>query len=213
MDFKRYIASRIRAEGVSEDELYAMLAVPPDSSMGDFALPCFRLAKALRKAPVLIAEDLRSSYPVDSIVSEVSAVNGYLNFKIDRAFWAKETLSRVLSERERYGSSDEGKGKTVCIDYSSVNIAKPFHIGHLSTTVLGSALYKLHKFLGYTPVGINHLGDYGTQFGKLISAYQPLGRGRAARKGRPAGAQRAVCPLSCRSGKGRISQRRSPRLF
>lgn len=183
MDFKRYIASRIRAEGVSEDELYAMLAVPPDSSMGDFALPCFRLAKALRKAPVLIAEDLRSSYPVDSIVSEVSAVNGYLNFKIDRAFWAKETLSRVLSERERYGSSDEGKGKTVCIDYSSVNIAKPFHIGHLSTTVLGSALYKLHKFLGYTPVGINHLGDYGTQFGKLISAYRRWGGEELLEKG------------------------------
>ena len=183
MDFKRYIASRIRAEGVSEDELYAMLAVPPDSSMGDFALPCFRLAKALRKAPVLIAEDLRSSYPVDSIVSEVSAVNGYLNFKIDRAFWAKETLSRVLSERERYGSSDEGKGKTVCIDYSSVNIAKPFHIGHLSTTVLGSALYKLHKFLGYTPVGINHLGDYGTQFGKLISAYRRWGEEELLEKG------------------------------
>ena len=183
MDFKRYIASRVRAEGVSEDELYAMLAVPPDSSMGDFALPCFRLAKALRKAPVLIAEDLRSSYPVDSIVSEVSAVNGYLNFKIDRAFWAKETLSRVLSERERYGSSDEGKGKTVCIDYSSVNIAKPFHIGHLSTTVLGSALYKLHKFLGYTPVGINHLGDYGTQFGKLISAYRRWGGEELLEKG------------------------------
>ncbi len=183
MDFKRYIASRIRAEGVSEDELYAMLAVPPDSSMGDFALPCFRLAKALRKAPVLIAEDLRSSYPVDSIVSEVSAVNGYLNFKIDRAFWAKETLFRVLSERERYGSSDEGKGKTVCIDYSSVNIAKPFHIGHLSTTVLGSALYKLHKFLGYTPVGINHLGDYGTQFGKLISAYRRWGGEELLEKG------------------------------
>ncbi len=183
MDFKRYIASRIRAEGVSEDELYAMLAVPPDSSMGDFALPCFRLAKALRKAPFLIAEDLRSSYPVDSIVSEVSAVNGYLNFKIDRAFWAKETLFRVLSERERYGSSDEGKGKTVCIDYSSVNIAKPFHIGHLSTTVLGSALYKLHKFLGYTPVGINHLGDYGTQFGKLISAYRRWGGEELLEKG------------------------------
>src|SRR5699024_10140679 len=119
----------------------------------------------------VIAQEIAESYPKDEIVSDVSALNGYVNFKIDRVFWTKQTLERILSEGDRYGSSDEGKGKTVCIDYSSVNIAKPFHIGHLSTTVLGSALYKLHKFLGYTPVGINHLGDYGTQFGKLISAY------------------------------------------
>ena len=175
MDFKRHIASRIAAEGLSEQELYDMLALPPDTAMGDFALPCFRLAKTMRKAPALIAEELAKAYPCDAIVSSAQAVNGYVNFKIDRAFWAKQTLERILAERERYGSSEEGKGKTVCIDYSSVNIAKPFHIGHLSTTVLGSALYKLHKFLGYTPVGINHLGDYGTQFGKLISAYRRWG--------------------------------------
>ena len=175
MDFKRHIASRIAAEGLSEQELYDMLALPPDTAMGDFALPCFRLAKTMRKAPALIAEELAKAYPCDAIVSSAQAVNGYVNFRIDRAFWAKQTLERILAERERYGSSEEGKGKTVCIDYSSVNIAKPFHIGHLSTTVLGSALYKLHKFLGYTPVGINHLGDYGTQFGKLISAYRRWG--------------------------------------
>ena len=175
MDFKRHIASRIAAEGLSEQELYDMLALPPDTAMGDFALPCFRLAKTMRKAPALIAEELAKTYPCDAIVSSAQAVNGYVNFKIDRAFWAKQTLERILAERERYGSSEEGKGKTVCIDYSSVNIAKPFHIGHLSTTVLGSALYKLHKFLGYTPVGITHLGDYGTQFGKLISAYRRWG--------------------------------------
>ena len=143
--------------------------------MGDYAFPCFRLAKTLRKAPALIAQEIAAAYPVDEIVTEASAVGGYVNFRIDRAFWAKQTLTRILTEREKYGSSDEGRGKTVCIDYSSVNIAKPFHIGHLSTTVLGSALYKLHKFLGYTPVGINHLGDYGTQFGKLISAYKRWG--------------------------------------
>lgn len=175
MDFKRHIASRIAAEGLSEQELYDMLALPPDTAMGDFALPCFRLAKTMRKAPALIAEEIAKAYPCDAIVSSAQAVNGYVNFRIDRAFWAKQTLERILAERERYGSSEEGKGKTVCIDYSSVNIAKPFHIGHLSTTVLGSALYKLHKFLGYTPVGINHLGDYGTQFGKLISAYRRWG--------------------------------------
>ncbi|HIZ04065.1 MAG TPA: arginine--tRNA ligase [Candidatus Borkfalkia avistercoris] len=184
MDFKRHIAANIKAGELSEEEIYSMLALPPNTEMGDFALPCFKLAKTMRKAPALIAEDIKSAYPADDpLVSEVSAVNGYVNFKIDRAFWAKETLGRVLTEREKYGASDEGKGKTVCIDYSSVNIAKPFHIGHLSTTVLGSALYKLHKFLGYTPVGINHLGDYGTQFGKLISAYKRWGKKEDIEKG------------------------------
>ena len=184
MDFKRHIAANIKAGELSEEEIYSMLALPPNTEMGDFALPCFKLAKTMRKAPALIAEDIKSAYPADDpLVSEVSAVNGYVNFKIDRAFWAKETLGEVLEKRDRYGSSDEGKGKTVCIDYSSVNIAKPFHIGHLSTTVLGSALYKLHKFLGYTPVGINHLGDYGTQFGKLISAYKRWGKKEDIEKG------------------------------
>ncbi len=184
MDFKRHIAARIGAEGLSEDELYSMLALPPNTEMGDFALPCFRLAKTLRKPPVRIAEEIRDSYPADdALVKEVTAVNGYVNFKIDRAFWAQETLGEVLKKRERYGASSEGAGKVVCIDYSSVNIAKPFHIGHLSTTVLGSALYKLHKFLGYEPVGINHLGDYGTQFGKLISAYKRWGSREEIEKG------------------------------
>ena len=170
MDFKRYIAGKIKAGDLSEGEIYDLLALPPNTEMGDFALPCFRLAKTMRRSPALIAEEIAAAYPKDEIVSGVSAVNGYVNFRIDRAFWAKETLERVLSEGERYGSSDEGAGRVVCIDYSSVNIAKPFHIGHLSTTVLGSALYKLHRFLGYKPVGINHLGEYGTQIGKLISA-------------------------------------------
>ena len=183
MDFKRHIASRIQAEGLSENDIYAMIQLPPNTEMGDFALPCFRLAKTMRKAPALIAQQIAADYRTDEIVGEVSAVNGYVNFKIDRALWAKQTLKAVLSAREKYGSGEDGKGKTVCIDYSSVNIAKPFHIGHLSTTVLGSALYKLHKFLGYTPVGINHLGDYGTQFGKLISAYKRWGSREEIEKG------------------------------
>ncbi len=184
MDFKKHIAANIAAEGLSKEEICSMLALPPNTEMGDFALPCFKLAKTFRKAPALIAEEIRNAYPADdALVSEVTAVNGYVNFKIDRAFWAKETLGEVLSAREKYGSSDEGQGRTVCIDYSSVNIAKPFHIGHLSTTVLGSALYKLHKFLGYRPVGINHLGDYGTQFGKLISAFKRWGSREEIEKG------------------------------
>ena len=183
MDFKAHIAARVKAGELTQEEIYNMIALPPNTEMGDFALPCFRLAKTMRKSPAIIAQEIAESYPKDEIVSDVSALNGYVNFKIDRVFWTKQTLERILSEGDRYGSSDEGKGKTVCIDYSSVNIAKPFHIGHLSTTVLGSALYKLHKFLGYTPVGINHLGDYGTQFGKLISAYKRWGKKEDIEKG------------------------------
>ena len=183
MDFKAHIAARVKAGELTQEEIYNMIALPPNTEMGDFALPCFRLAKTMRKSPAIIAQEIAESYPKDDIVSDVSALNGYVNFKIDRVFWTKQTLERILSEGDGYGSSDEGKGKTVCIDYSSVNIAKPFHIGHLSTTVLGSSLYKLHKFLGYTPVGINHLGDYGTQFGKLISAYKRWGKKEDVEKG------------------------------
>ena len=183
MDFKRHIAARIQAGGLSEEEICSMIELPPNTEMGDFALPCFRLAKTLRKAPALIAQEIAAAFPADEIIREATAVNGYVNFRIDRSFWAQQAVSRVLAEGERYGASDEGAGRTVCIDYSSVNIAKPFHIGHLSTTVLGSALYKLHKFLGYRPVGINHLGDYGTQFGKLISAYKRWGSRDEIEKG------------------------------
>ena len=183
MDFKRHIAARIQAGGLSEEEICSMIELPPNTEMGDFALPCFRLAKTLRKAPALIAQEIAAAFPADEIIREATAVNGYVNFRIDRSFWAQQAVSRVLAEGERYGAGDEGAGRTVCIDYSSVNIAKPFHIGHLSTTVLGSALYKLHKFLGYRPVGINHLGDYGTQFGKLISAYKRWGSREEIEKG------------------------------
>ena len=183
MDYKRYIAEHIRAEGVTEEELEGLIAVPPDTSMGDYALPCFKLAKVLRKSPALIAEGIASDYPADEIVSEAKALNGYVNFRIARVGLANDVLSRILKEGTEYGSSDLGAGKTICIDYSSVNIAKPFHIGHLSTTVLGGALYRIFQFLGYHTVGINHLGDYGTQFGKLIAAYKRWGNREEAEKG------------------------------
>ena len=183
MDFRQYIAARVHAGELTDKEIAELIAVPPTTEMGDFALPCFKLAKTMRKPPVRIAEEIAAAFETDSIVTEVSAVNGYVNFRIDRALWAGQTLSRILEEREKYGSSDEGQGRVVCIDYSSVNIAKPFHIGHLSTTVLGSALCKIHNFLGYKTVGINHLGDYGTQFGKLISAYRRWGNREDIEKG------------------------------
>ena len=183
MDYKRYIAQHIKAEGVSEDELSGLVTVPPDASMGDYALPCFKLAKVLRKSPALIAEAIAKDYPLDGVVSEAKALNGYVNFRIARGGLAKDVLTRILSEGEKYGASRMGEGKTICIDYSSVNIAKPFHIGHLSTTVIGGALYRIFKFLGYNTVGINHLGDYGTQFGKLIAAYKRWGNKEEAEKG------------------------------
>lgn len=184
MDYKSYIAQRLKIENMDEQSVAGMLEVPPTNDMGDYALPCFRLAKVLRKSPALIASELAASFPRDGIISEVTAVNGYLNFKVDRVGYAETTLAEVLHKGEKYGSSDIGGGKTICIDYSSINIAKPFHIGHLSTTVIGSALYKILQFSGYKVVGINHLGDYGTQFGKLIVAYKRWGDKEKIEKGK-----------------------------
>ncbi len=183
MDYKKYIASKIKVEGVEDEEIYSSIALPPNSQMGDYALPCFKFAKVLRKSPVVIAQELASGINTDEIISQVSAVNGYLNFKISKEGLACDVLAEIFDKGEKYGSSDIGSGKTICIDYSSVNIAKPFHIGHLSTTVIGSALYKIFNFLGYKAVGINHLGDYGTQFGKLISAYKHWGNKEEVEKG------------------------------
>ena len=183
MDYKRYISEKLKIEGMSAEEIYGLIALPPTSDMGDYALPCFKLAKILRKSPVAIAETLKENFPIDEVISEVSAVNGYLNFKVDKTSLTRQVLDRIFSEGDAYGASDEGKGKTICIDYSSINIAKPFHIGHLSTTVLGGALYRIFNFLGYKAIGINHLGDYGTQFGKLISAYKRWGDRDTVEKG------------------------------
>ena len=183
MDYKKYIAQKIKVDGVSEEDIASAITLPPDFRMGDYALPCFRFAKVLRKSPVQIADDLAKGISTDDVISEITPVNGYLNFRINKLGLAKETLEKISAEGEKYGSSDVGGGRVVCIDYSSVNIAKPFHIGHLSTTVLGSALYKIYNFLGYKAVGINHLGDYGTQFGKLISAYKHWGDKKTVEEG------------------------------
>ena len=187
MDYRKYISEKLKAGGIadaiSEAEIYEALALPPTSEMGDYALPCFRFAKVFRKSPALIAEELKGKISPDEVISEISAVNGYLNFKVNKNRLAEEVIGKILGEKDAYGASDEGKGKTICIDYSSINIAKPFHIGHLSTTVLGAALYRILNFRGYRSVGINHLGDYGTQFGKLISAYKRWGDKETVEKG------------------------------
>ncbi|MBQ8720024.1 MAG: arginine--tRNA ligase [Clostridia bacterium] len=159
---------------LTEEEIYDMLEYPPDSAMGDIALPCFRLAKSLRKAPVMIAEMLSDGLAVDEL-SSVSALNGYLNMKIAPAAFAKRVTGEIFALGDKYGSPMTGEGKTVVLDYSSPNVAKPFHIGHLGTTVIGHSLKLLHEFAGYDCVGINYLGDWGTQFGKLIVAYKMWG--------------------------------------
>jgi len=189
MDYKKYISEKLNVEGVTKEELYELIALPPNTEMGDYALPCFKFAKVLRKSPVAIAEELKNSLMSDvgilsdRVLSEISAVNGYLNFKINKGDFVRSTLDKILNEKENFGASNEGEGKTICLDYSSINIAKPFHIGHLSTTVLGGALYRIYNYLGYKAVGINHLGDYGTQFGKLISAYKRWGDKETIEKG------------------------------
>lgn len=183
MNYRDYIAEKLSVEGVGAEEISSCIVVPPDTSMGDYALPCFKFAKVMRKSPAVIAADLAASFKCDEVITSVQAVNGYLNFKVNRAGLIKNTLEKINAEGEKYGSSSEGAGRTICIDYSSVNVAKPFHIGHLSTTVIGGALYRLYKFLGYNAVGINHLGDYGTQFGKLIYAYKHWGNPEEVEKG------------------------------
>ncbi len=159
---------------LTDEEIFAMLEYPPDSSMGDIALPCFRLSKALRRSPVQIAEVIRAGVNCGEY-SEVSAVNGYLNFKISPAEFSNRVINDVLSLKDKYGSPMNGEGRTVVLDYSSPNVAKPFHIGHLGTTVIGHSLKLLHEFAGYKCVGINYLGDWGTQFGKMILAYKLWG--------------------------------------
>ena len=159
---------------LSADEIFGMLEYPPDSSMGDLALPCFRLSKALRRSPVQIAEALAESFACEEF-SSVSAVNGYLNFKISPTAFASRVVGDIKAQGDKYGSPMNGEGKTVVLDYSSPNVAKPFHIGHLGTTVIGHSLKLLHEFAGYKCVGINYLGDWGTQFGKLIVAYKLWG--------------------------------------
>ncbi len=184
MNYKSYIAEKLNIDGASVQEIEQLIVTPPDNTYGDYALPCFKFAKILRKSPVMIAEELQSSYPVDDVIVKVIAVNGYLNFTVNRQGRASQVLKEILTLEDDYGSSKLGNCKTVCIDYSSINVAKPFHIGHLSTTVIGGALYKIYKKLGYNVIGINHLGDYGTQFGKLIYAYKEWGNREEVEKGR-----------------------------
>ncbi|MDR5659616.1 arginine--tRNA ligase [Serpentinicella sp. ANB-PHB4] len=156
-------------------EIQDLLEIPPNTEMGDFAFPCFKLAKTLKKSPQIIAEELVNKIDIPNYVERVKNTGPYLNFFLDRKYFVQDIVQEVLKSRSKYGAQNIGDGKTICIDFSAPNIAKPFHVGHLRSTVIGNALYRIHNYLGYNCIGINHLGDWGTQFGKVIVAYKNWG--------------------------------------
>lgn len=175
-DFKEIIAKQLEKMdlGLGFEEIYKLIEIPPQDNMGDFSFPCFSLAKTLRKNPALIAEDLAKEFDTEGF-EKVENLNAYLNFYVDRKVFEEEILKEILEKKEKYGSSDMGNGKNIVIDFSSVNIAKPFHIGHIRSTVIGDALRNIHNFLGYNTIASNYIGDYGTQFGTMIAAYKLWG--------------------------------------
>ncbi len=176
INFKQIIAKKIaKVVDLGENELQEYVEVPPNPEMGDYAFPCFKLAKTLKKAPPEIASDLKEKIEVGDEIASVEIAGGYLNFKVNSLLLVQTVLTEIDEKQESYGSSEIGKGKNVIVEYSSPNIAKPFHIGHLRNTIIGSSLYKIYQFLGYHVTGINHLGDYGTQFAKLIEGYKRWG--------------------------------------
>lgn len=177
INYKELIADAIAAamENLSKEDIMGMIEIPTDEKMGDFAFPCFRLAKELRKAPPMIAKELAAKLGDIKLFAKVEPVNAYVNLFISRQEFVLDVLKEVTESQENFGRSDEGKGKKVIVEYSSPNIAKPFHIGHIRSTVIGNSIYKIYDFLGYDTVRINHLGDYGTQFGKMIVSYRRWG--------------------------------------
>jgi arginyl-tRNA synthetase len=172
MDYKKVVADRIgHAAEIDAEGLMRFIEIPPRPEMGDYAFPCFQLSKALRKSPNVISSELAEKINKEGF-EKVDALGPYLNFFVDKSVFTKETIEKILDQGDSYGSSEDGKGKNVTIDYSSPNIAKPFHVGHLFSTAIGNSLYRILSFEGYKCIGINHLGDWGTQFGKLIYAYK-----------------------------------------
>ena len=162
-------------EGLERDEILPMIEVPADSSKGDYAFPCFKLAKIMRKAPPMIAKGIAEAIEGEKMFRKVESVNAYVNMFVSKAEFADNVVKEVIEKDEDFGRSDIGAGRTVIVEYSSPNIAKPFHIGHIRSTVIGNSIYKIYDFLGYDTIRINHLGDYGTQFGKMICAYRKWG--------------------------------------
>ncbi|TDF95910.1 arginine--tRNA ligase [Paenibacillus piri] len=177
MNYKQVLAAGLapHLDGVQEETIADLIEYPPNPQMGDLSMPCFKLSKQLRKAPHAIAEELKQRWEAHPVFDRVEAVSGYFNVFLNGQRFAEEVVGEIYDLQDRYGSQQIGQGRNIVIDFSSPNIAKTFHIGHLRSTMIGNAIYKIHEFLGYNCVGINHLGDWGTQFGKLIVAYQLWG--------------------------------------
>ena len=177
IDFKQTIAELLNAqiEDMSTEEIYETLEYPKHEDMGDYAFPCFKLAKVFRKAPNMISADLVEKIGKHEYFENIEAVAAYINFKIDKGVFAKSVLDAISEQGDAYGSTNIGNDKNLIVEFSSVNIAKAFHMGHIRSTMIGNALYKIFGFLGYNAISINHLGDYGTQFGKMIVAYKKWG--------------------------------------
>ena len=176
-DFRQEISNKISMiVNINEEELKTYIEIPKDTKNGDYAFPCFRLAKSLKKSPQVIANEIKEKIEVDeALIEKIDVAGGYLNFYINKTKLVEETLNELDAKKEKYGASNVGNGKNIIVEYSSPNIAKEFHIGHLRTTVIGAAFYNIYKYLGYNTIGINHLGDYGTQFGKMIEGYKRWG--------------------------------------
>lgn len=175
-EIKKNIAGKIAEYlGKEDGEIFENIEVPKESTMGDFAYPCFKLSKELRKSPVMIAEDIKENVIFEDSIEKVEVVSGYLNFFVNNEKVVKDIMEEIILKKEKYLEENEENGKNICIDYSSPNIAKPFHIGHLRSTVIGNSIYKIYEKLGYNVIGINHLGDFGTQFGLVIEGYKRWG--------------------------------------
>ncbi|MBV1757476.1 MAG: arginine--tRNA ligase [Dethiosulfatibacter sp.] len=177
IDYKLKVAELFSdlVDDVTLEDIYGMVEIPPNSQLGDFAVPCFRFAKVLRKSPNMIAETIATQIPADENFDKVTNEGPYVNFFVSKASFAKDILTEIENKKEKYGTKDIGQGRSVIVEFSSPNIAKPFHIGHIRTTIIGNVLYNIYKFMGFNAIAINHLGDYGTQFGMLISAYKKWG--------------------------------------
>jgi len=183
MDFKKEIANKIgQLVEMEHEKIMELIEIPPQSNMGDYAFPCFQFSKLLRKSPNMIAIDLAAKLTPDNIIGSVEAAGGYLNFFVNKAEFIKEVLTEVNAKGRDFGVSTEGNGKTVLVEFSSPNIAKPFHVGHLVNTLTGSAIEKIYRHLGYETQRLNHIGDYGTNFGKQIAAYKHWGNEEALEK-------------------------------
>nr|WP_066504228.1 arginine--tRNA ligase [Abyssisolibacter fermentans] len=181
IDFKKQLSQALNdeIEEMSIEQLEELVEVPPNYDMGDYAFPCFKLAKVFRKSPNIIAQELTQKLEANEYFEKIENKGGYVNFFVNKKLLVEGVLNDAFEKKEKFGSTNVGEGKNVIVEFSSVNIAKPFHIGHIRSTVIGNSLFHIYKFLGFNAISINHLGDYGTQFGKLIVAYKKWGNKEA----------------------------------